>query len=80
MAWVPEGNRVPTSIGNIVITLKDTDIAQTVAFTVRVLDQDDVMMRDLQGNLAPHLAPAQITALQDFMADMRAKAVAEILP
>lgn len=44
----------------------------------------EVVMSDgsaqiLQGDLVPHLSGAQISGLIDFMADLRAKAEAEIL-
>lgn len=82
MAFTPEGNRVPTSIGDIVIVLRDTvnPSAQTANYQVRVLDANGRELSGQSGDLVPHLTQTQINQLQSFMTAMRTKAVAEILP
>lgn len=82
MAWEQQVAKAPTYIGTIRITLADNDgIAENhiVNFHVQVLDQDKDTIRELSGDLVPHLTGAQKTALVGFLADIRAKAVAEIL-
>lgn len=74
------GSVVPTSIGNIEITLFDGD-GQGANYRVHVLDQNGSEMRvpgDI-GNLVPHLTQTDINWLLNFVSRMRAKAVAEIL-
>lgn len=83
MTWGQQEAKVPTYIGTIRITLADNDgIAgnHIVNFHVQVLDQDKDTIRELSGDLVPHLTGPQKTVLVSFLADMRAKAESEILP
>lgn len=57
----------------------DIDSPGGVSFRIRIEDQDDELMKSLDGNLAPHLTPAQKTALQNFMDVMWAKAEEEVI-
>jgi hypothetical protein len=83
MAFSQESNRTPTSIGTIHVTLQDPDgVAgnRGARYVLEVEDQDGDVMRTLNGDLVPHLSSAQINAIQDFLDDIRAKAVNEVLP
>ena len=82
MAFDPQAtiNQVPTAIGPVVITLTDSAEGQFAKFAVDVLDQTGAKMGAKSGNLVPHLTAAQISTAQAFMAAMRTKAEAEILP
>lgn len=87
MAFTPEEPKTPASIGDISIVLTDyvgmdedgIPLVDTADYEVQVLQADGSMFKVLSGNLVPHLTAGQISALQAFMSDMRAKAVAEIL-
>ena len=83
MAFVQEPPRVPTSIGRIDVMLSSPDPlgpGQPEAEYIVRVNYNTGESRILRGNLVPELSPAQINALLSFMSDMRAKAVAEILP
>lgn len=83
MAFTPESPRIPTFIGDISITLTDyadMAISDRADYEAQVLDADGSLFCLTSGNLVPHLTVGQISALQAFMADMRAKAESEILP
>ena len=78
--------RTPTSIKAVtvhlfsVIEMVDevpTDVRR-VHFTIVPADQNEVDMNPINGDLVPHLTPEQIAALQSFMDDMRALAVAAL--
>ena len=77
--------KTPTTLGNIVVVLKDAVATeegpayQNAHFTVPVLDQDGNMMRDYQGDLEPHLTPAEKASLMGFMTTLRARAEVQIL-
>jgi len=77
MAFTSETNKVPAAIGDIEVQLTNTS---QVRFSVQVLQADGSIFSVVTGNLAPHLTAGQISGLQSFMADMRTKAVAELLP
>lgn len=83
MALPREAARTPTAIGDIRITLIDPDPtgsepqAAGYEFQLRYSDGSVEMRR---GDLTPHLTQQQISSLVAFMAAMRAKAVAEVLP
>lgn len=81
--WNQLTAKTPTSIGEIGITLYDVDgqAANHLAkYTVKILDQNGDVLKQISGNLKPHLTTAQTTAIVSFLSDMRAKAVSEILP
>jgi hypothetical protein len=82
MAFTREPGRTPTSIGEIVIVLRDNvnPVDQKIEYQLRVLDALGKEVATQSGNLAPQLTQAQITQLQAFMAAMRTKAQTEILP
>ena len=76
--------RTPEAIEDISITLTDyiaTDepARQTATYEVQV-KYDDGSITVMNGDLVPHLTPAQITGLMDFVDSMRTKAEEEILP
>ena len=88
MAFNQESADTPTSIGIIIVTLKDAitgggetgdDPYQSAGFRVEILDQNGSRMAMRNGNLAPHITPAQRTALMDFMDSLRVQAAAQIL-
>lgn len=86
MAFTPEPSRVPAAIGGIVITLKDTPAgggepaSQSAHFQIEVLAADGARLASRRGNMVPHLTAGQLSNLQTFLANLRAKAEAEILP
>lgn len=87
MSFEQEQGRMPASIGDISIVLTDyagmdedgVPLIDTADYEVQVLQADGSMFRLVGGNLVPHLTAGQISALQTFMANIRAKAIAEIL-
>ncbi|MBU2060140.1 MAG: hypothetical protein KKB38_20710 [Gammaproteobacteria bacterium] len=83
MTFPPAVVKTPIDIGNVVIILKDGEVEgapfQTAHFHLDV-KYNDGSTAHRRGDLAPHLTPAQISALQDFMSDMRIKAEEELLP
>ena len=82
MPFPEAASKIPSAIGTLWVTLADFPGGATdeVEYRVEVLDQSGNLMEVKDGNLVPHLTAGQITALQDFMADMRTKAADEILP
>jgi hypothetical protein len=76
MAFTPEHPRIPAATGDISVTLVDHDGSETdqVLYEVQVLQADGSLFSLCSGNLVPHLTSQQITAMQAFMADMRALA------
>lgn len=87
MAFDPAAPHVdtPTSIGEIRIIMFDPDGDPqngSIRYGLVVLDQngDPMPYSHSSGDLEPHLTPAQKQGLVDFMAAMRALAVAEIIP
>jgi hypothetical protein len=76
-------------IGTVSIVLKDwpakpagvspaVAAGQSAHFAVDVVYSDG-STEQVRGNLGPHLTAGQLSALVDFLAAMRAKAIAEIL-
>lgn len=83
MAFEEQSSRVPTSIGPMKIKLFDLNgqpAGMSAAYTLEVLDQNGRELKVLSGDLVPHLTPAQINGLLQFMADLRAQAIAQVLP
>ena len=85
MTFTPEQRIVPTSIGTIIITLIDKPAngepaIKTARYKVQVLNQNGNEMSVPEGDLVPHILQSDITWLLDFLARMRAKAEAELLP
>lgn len=83
MAFTKEPSRVPAAIAAISIQLYDPDptgseVASS-SFSVQVVMSDGSLVVRT-GDLAPHITVAQRNSLLTFMAAMRTKAVAEILP
>lgn len=83
MAFPRQAARQPTAIGDVVVTLTDPDPlgegAPNASYVVQVRHSDGTL-RLVSGDLSPHLSAAQISGLLSFMAAMRTKAIAEILP
>jgi len=69
----PEQPKTPAAIGDIAVVLTDHDGSEPdeVRYEVQVLQADGSIFRHATGDLVPHLTSQQITALQNFMADMR---------
>ena len=88
MAFIVEGTDTPTSIGTIVVILKDAvdggedgnEAYQSAHFQVAVLNQNGERMETRKGNLVPHITTAQKNALMSFMASLRTQAENQILP
>ena len=76
--------RTPEAIEDLSITLTDCvateePARQAAEYSVQVR-YDDGSIKVMTGNLVPHLTPAQVTGLMDFVDAMRIKAESEILP
>jgi len=83
MEFEREPTKIPESIDSVIVTLKDGfteegDPYQSAAFQVRVVMSDgSTIVR--RGNLVLYLTPAQRQGLLNFMADLRAQAVAQVI-
>jgi hypothetical protein len=64
---------------NRTIDEEDHNYPQGIEFKVSIDDQWDRPMGHRSGDLIPHLTAGQITALQDFMDAMWAKAESEVI-
>lgn len=83
MAFSKEPVRTPTGIADIEVRLYSPDPtseAQSGASFAVQVRYSDGSVKVLTGDLVPHLTTQQINSLLSFMAAMRTKAVAEILP
>lgn len=79
MAFPPSAVRTPTSIGQIIHTLIDNASgSDEMRFMYQVLDQNGVVMESKFGDEVPHLTPAQISAIQAFLAAQRVLAEATL--
>lgn len=81
MSFTKEPTRTPTSLGDISIELFSPSDGGTpkAAYSIQVLLSDG-STRVLTGDLLPQLTAGQITTITNFMAAIRTKATAEILP
>ena len=83
MAFTEEVSRTPTAIEDISIELFSPNPAgegvAAASCSVQVR-YDTGEIKVVTGDLVPHLSQQQINVLMGFMADMRIKANAEILP
>ena len=85
MAFELEPTRTPTQILDIVIQLKDGaggedfEPYQHARFIIDI-GMSDGTVTTRQGDLVPHITPAQRQALIDFMSGLRTQAEQEILP
>jgi len=85
MAFDAEPTRTPTSIGNIIITLKDAvsppsaSPYQAAYFDIQIVFSDGTYITRT-GDLVPHITPAQRQGLIDFMDSLRTQAESEVLP
>ena len=71
---------VPTAVGEIRIYLADGPTApRKIEFKLETLDAAGQIVKVMSGDLRPHLTPAQLTALNNFLDAMRVKS-AEVLP
>ncbi len=90
MAFDKVTTRTPKNIGAIVITLKDlpanpdahppTEAVQTATIQVDVLDADGQPLTQYVADLLRHITTQQANTLRNFMALMRTKAGAEVVP
>lgn len=83
MAFTTEPTRTPTSIGELVLVLKDPDGTnpnRSIFGEVTVLDQSGEVIRLWHGDVQQHLNQAQISGLVSFLDDLRAQAASELLP
>lgn len=82
MAFTQVGNRIPTAIGEITVSLHDPDGVngnRTILGHVVVMDQDGVVLRVWDGDLQPHLSGPQLSALASFLDALRTQAEAQLL-
>ncbi len=82
MPFPKPSHPVPTQVGTIVIYIKDptgVPADRTAHFELRLTDSEGNVIDTVQGNLVPHLTPAQLSGLQTLMNDLRVKAL-EALP
>lgn len=83
MAFPTQQSKTPDRIAAIEVRLYSPDPLGSEASGAHYEAQvvySDGEVRLVSGNLVPHLTQAQINGLLSFMADMRTKANAEILP
>ncbi len=90
MAFDLQRIKTPKSVGAIVITLKDypanpnatppTEAMQTAMIHVNVLDADGQPFHQYSADLLKHITAQQANTLKNFMALMRTKAGAEVVP
>jgi hypothetical protein len=83
MAFPRRGVATPTAIGDLQIILSSPDPAKGEAQSARFLLQvkyDTGEVRELRGDLVPHLTGGQISQLQAFVNGLRMQAQNEILP
>lgn len=83
MAFDRQANKIPTSIGEIRIKLLDENgdaLNMSTFFVLQVLDQDGIVLKEIVGDLAPHLTQGEITALINFMQTLRQRATEQVLP
>ena len=81
MGFIPPEARVPTSIGDVVVVLTDGEY-QSAEYHLALLDQNGVKIEfpGQSGDLVPHLTQGEIQALLAFMAALRERAEAALLP
>lgn len=83
MAFDPIGTVTPVRIGRLQVFLVSADPAGTepdgATYRFEVVMSDESAVTRV-GNLVPHLTQGQVTALLNFMADLRAQAAAQVLP
>jgi hypothetical protein len=77
MAFEREAGVIPTEIGQLTITLITRIVdpaenpappAQEARYWFEVKDQNGNVIREMEGDLVPHITQGQIGALLDFMA------------
>ena len=85
MAFEQAISRTPVAIRDLSVVLVDyvatgeQPARQAARYEVQVeYDTGEIIVK--QGDLVPHITPAQITALQAFIAALRMQAVTQILP
>jgi hypothetical protein len=73
----------PTAITDLVVTLRSPDTRgsepSSAAYRVGVLHSNGEI-RYLEGDLVPYLTSGEINSLLNFMATLRTRAIAQILP
>jgi len=81
MGFIAPEPRVPTSIGDVVVVLTDGE-HQSAEYHLALLDQNGVKIEfpGQSGDLVPHLTQGEIQALLAFMAALRERAEAALLP
>ena len=79
-AFEIEQAKVPIAIRDISIEILQTPTPDYSAFYSVQVEYSDGSVKPRTGGLIPHLTTAQRNGLQALMVDLRAKAVAEILP
>jgi len=83
MEWNRQSPDVPTTIGQIRIEFvseSDTPTIPEGTFLVEIRDETNNPIRAVRGDLAPHLTPEEVTAIRNFMVDIRDRAENELLP
>jgi len=80
MGFVAPEPQIPTAIADLTVRLHD-GATQSAEYWLTVVDQNGVRIEfpGQSGDLVPHLTPDEISALQDFMALLRARAAAQVL-
>ena len=81
MGFIAPEPRVPTSIGDVVVVLTDGE-HQTAEYHLALLDQNGVKIEfpGQSGDLVPHLTQGEIQAVLNFMANLRERAIQQLLP
>jgi len=81
MPFNKESSQIPSTIGSfsVVINTPNGVAPATINAFVDVLAGDGSIIRRVSLDLLPHLAGAQITTIETFMANLRTKAVVEMI-
>ena len=72
MAFTPDIQVVPVSIGDISLELFDGEDKRATFSVQKIMSDGSIQVKT--GNAIPHLSAAQISGLQTLMADVRQKA------
>lgn len=85
MAFEPTSPKTPDDIGAIDIRLTirpdgQGGVLYDADFHLDVVAVDATIVDEKAGDLTPHLTSQQVTQIKTFLDNMRAKAIAEVLP
>ena len=80
MTWALQENKVPTSIGSVVVREISENGTKTYQYNVTILDQNGDVFGNVTGNLANIVNPGRMEQALGIITDVRQKAESELLP